>query len=108
MAKVDIDSDEYKLGQNIQKYRKAKNWSQQDLGNAVDMDRASISRYESGSNGEMGFKLLIRFANVLDVSPDRILNFDSELEIQEYDLLNAASRKIVDPVIHMALQQQMK
>ena len=28
---VDIQSEEYKLGQNIRKYRLAKGWSQMDL-----------------------------------------------------------------------------
>lgn len=107
MAKVDIDSDEYKLGQNIQKYRKAKNWSQQDLGNAVDMDRSNVGKYENGSKGEMGFKLLKKFAVALDVSVNRLLDFEEE-DVSEYEQLNAASRKIVEPVIHMALQQQMK
>ena len=50
---VDIQSEEYKLGQNIRKYRLAKGWSQMDLSNAVDIDRTDISKYENGSKGEM-------------------------------------------------------
>lgn len=49
---VDIHSDEYILGQNIRKYRKQKGWSQKDLSDAVDMDRANISGIENGERGD--------------------------------------------------------
>ena len=42
---VDIHSEEYILGQNIRKYRLRLGWSQADLSNAVDIDRADISKY---------------------------------------------------------------
>lgn len=41
---VDIHSEEYILGQNIRKYRLRLGWSQADLSNAVDIDRADISK----------------------------------------------------------------
>lgn len=44
---VDIHSEEYILGQNIRKYRLRLGWSQADLSNAVDIDRADISKYEN-------------------------------------------------------------
>mgnify|MGYP002574496567 CR=1 FL=1 len=46
---VDIHSEEYILGQNIRKYRLRLGWSQADLSNAVDIDRADISKYENGA-----------------------------------------------------------
>lgn len=45
---VDIHSEEYILGQNIRKYRLEKGWSQKQLSDAVDIDRADISKYENG------------------------------------------------------------
>ena len=59
---IDVHSEEYILGQNIKKYRMLKKWTQSKLSEAVDIDRAEISKYESGQNGEMGFKMLKRFA----------------------------------------------
>ena len=50
---VDIHSEEYILGQNIRKYRLRLGWSQADLSNAVDIDRADISKYENGAKGIM-------------------------------------------------------
>ena len=48
---VDIHSEEYILGQNIRKYRLEKGWSQKQLSDAVDIDRADISKYENGTKG---------------------------------------------------------
>lgn len=42
---VDIHSEEYILGQNIRKYRLKKGWSQKELSDVVDIDRADISKY---------------------------------------------------------------
>lgn len=55
---VDIHSDEYIIGQNIRKYRKQKGWSQKDLSDAVDVDRANISGIENGERGVMNCVML--------------------------------------------------
>lgn len=65
---VDIHSEEYILGQNIRKYRKQKGWSQKDLSDTVDIDRAEISRIENGERGAMSCTMLRRFAKALGVS----------------------------------------
>ena len=62
---VDIHSEEYILGQNIRKYRLRLGWSQADLSNAVDIDRADISKYENGAKGIMSSTLLRKFAKAL-------------------------------------------
>ena len=70
---VDIHSEEYILGQNIRKYRLKKGWSQKQLSDAVDIDRADISKYENGTKGEMGFKTLKKFATALEVGTGNLL-----------------------------------
>ena len=81
---VDIHSEEYILGQNIRKYRLEKGWSQKQLSDAVDIDRADISKYENGTKGEMGFKTLKKFAAALEVSTDDLLaEKDKTVEISE-------------------------
>lgn len=81
---VDIHSEEYILGQNIRKYRLEKGWSQKQLSDAVDIDRADISKYENGTKGEMGFKTLKKFASALDVSTDDLLTEkEKTVEISE-------------------------
>ncbi|RHO04484.1 XRE family transcriptional regulator [Clostridium sp. AM22-11AC] len=81
---VDIHSEEYILGQNIRKYRLEKGWSQKQLSDAVDIDRADISKYENGTKGEMGFKTLKKFAAALEVSTDDLLaEKEKTVEISE-------------------------
>ena len=81
---VDIHSEEYILGQNIRKYRLEKGWSQKQLSDAVDIDRADISKYENGTKGEMGFKTLKKFAAALVVSTDDLLaEKEKTVEISE-------------------------
>lgn len=75
---VDIQSEEYKLGQNIRKYRLAKGWSQMDLSNAVDIDRTDISKYENGSKGEIPMYDLER--TVCDLMRSR-----NSIEVQEFN-----------------------
>ena len=70
---VDIHSEEYILGQNIRKYRLKRGWAQKQLSDAVDIDRADISKYENGTKGEMGFKTLKKFATALEVGTDNLL-----------------------------------
>ena len=43
------------------------------MSDAVDIDRADISKYENGTKGEMGFKTLKKFASALEVSTDDLL-----------------------------------
>ncbi len=69
----DVHSEEFILGQNIQKYRKKRGLSQTQLADIMDVDRAAISNYENGAKGEMGFKMLRRFSRALEVSTDALL-----------------------------------
>ena len=108
---IDVHSEEYILGQNIKKYRMLKRWTQSKLSEAVDIDRAEISKYESGQNGEMGFKMLKRFAKALDVSTEQLLNDEDEhLEkneqyIERYERLN---QEMIDKMMDaLFLQQSM-
>lgn len=54
---VDIHSEEYILGQNIRKYRLKKGWSQKELSDVVDIDRADISKYENERINDRGVKI---------------------------------------------------
>lgn len=107
---VDIQSEEYILGQNIRKYRIAKKWTQMDLSIATDIDRADISKYENGTKGEMGFKTLKKFAQALDVTTDQLLNDrEEDPEISStYNLLNDDNKKIAEINMKALLALQQK
>lgn len=54
------------VGKNIQRCRVLRGWSQTQLANEAEMDRADISRYENGSR-EMKITALFRIAAALQV-----------------------------------------
>lgn len=91
-----------------------KKWTQSKLSEAVDIDRAEISKYESGQNGEMGFKMLKRFAKALDVSTEQLLDEEdeppekNEQHIEKYERLNSENQKMIDKMMDaLFLQQSM-
>lgn len=49
--------------------RKAKNWTQKDLANALKVNQKNISRWELGSSAP-SFEAAVELAKVLDVSLD--------------------------------------
>ena len=111
---VDIHSDEYIIGQNIRKYRKQKGWSQKDLSDAVDIDRANISGIENGERGVMSCVMLKRFARALGVSMDMLMDEEEEppcadTSIQEkYDMLNPMHQEMVRESIDCYLLKEQK
>ena len=54
IAVYDKDRLECIVGDNIQMYRKMRKLTQDALAEIIDIDRAAISHYESGTNGMMG------------------------------------------------------
>ena len=111
---IDVHSEEYILGQNIKKYRMLKRWTQSKLSEVTDIDRAEISKYESGQNGEMGFKMLKRFAKALDVLTEQLLNDEdehpekNEQHIERYERLNSKNQEMIDKMMDaLFLQQSM-
>lgn len=108
---VDIHSEEYILGQNIRKYRLRLGWSQADLSNAVDIDRADISKYENGAKGIMSSTLLRKFAKALGVSMDALMDEEepenTAVSIQEkYEKLSSRHQEMVKETIDAFLFQE--
>ena len=111
----DIHSAEYKLGQRIRYYRKLKGWSQTDLSRAVDIDRADISKYENGERGEMGFKMLKRFAKALGVSTDQLMDDEDEcsppdraaVHQEKFERLTVENQTIIEKMTDALLLQQV-
>ena len=99
------------MGQNIRKYRLRLGWSQADLSNAVDIDRADISKYENGAKGIMSSTLLRKFAKALGVSMDALMDEEepenTAASIQEkYEKLSSRHQEIVKETIDAFLFQE--
>lgn len=111
---VDIHSEEYIIGQNIRKYRKRKGWSQKDLSDAVDIDRANISGIENGGRGMMRCGTLRKFAKALGVSMEMLMDEEEEPpgdsnSIQEkYEMLNPMHQEMVRESIDCYLIKEQK
>ena len=109
MAKfLDINSDEYKLGQQIRKYRLLRGMTQNQLADLMDMERANISGYENGLKGEMGFKTLVKFSRALGVSADVLLREDGARDGLDDTIavLNGENRIILKTVADGLLLKQ--
>ncbi len=103
----DRDRLECIVGDNIRMYRKMRKLTQDALADIIEIDRAAISRYESGTNGMMGIDILLRFCRALGVTPNNLM-MDSEHTdtSRTYDLLNEENRIAVDGVIDQLYRLQ--
>ena len=63
------------LGQNIKKYRKAKNLTQRDLSVALDCTYEFICHVERGQMS-MSLKRLFQLADILEVKMTDLIDFD--------------------------------
>lgn len=72
--RVNKEFKEYvvKLGERISTLRLERKMSQLDLSIKVDIDPTALRRYEKGKT-EMGFTILLKFADVFDMSVDELL-----------------------------------
>lgn len=106
--KFDLTSEEYKLGQQIQKYRKALGLTQNQLADLLDMDRANIANYENGTKGEMGFRMLMKFSKALGVSTDTLLGLDEPQDelTEELTQLTEENRATVKSIMDGLLLKQ--
>lgn len=109
---VDVHSEEYILGQNIRKYRIQKGWSQKQLSDAVNIDRAEISRIENGERGAMSCTMLRRFAKALGVSMDELMGEDEENDDvvvqhqRKFEQLDTYNQNIIDQMTDALLLKQ--
>lgn len=109
---VDVHSEEYILGQNIRKYRIQKGWSQKQLSDAVNIDRAEISRIENGERGAMSCTMLRRFAKALGVLMDELMGEDEENDDvvvqhqRKFEQLDTNNQNIIDQMTDALLLKQ--
>lgn len=69
------DSNYYKnLGSKINKLRKQKGFTQEELSYISDVERSKISRIENGSE-DFYFSTLLKIAKALETTPKELLDF---------------------------------
>lgn len=67
--------DYYKIGQRIRKFRKLREWSQEQLAEQIGISTVHMSHIETGST-KLSLPVLVEIAKVLHVSTDELL-FDA-------------------------------
>lgn len=60
------------LSEKLRKLRDNRNWSQQTLAEMMNMDRSTVSRYETGKNIP-NYQTVIRFAELYQVDKEYLL-----------------------------------
>ena len=90
--------DYYAIGQRIRKFRKAHDWSQEELAEKVEISTTHMSHIETGST-KLSLPVLVSLANVLDVRTDDLL-FD-----RTQDSHNAAVSEITEILSQCTTQQ---
>lgn len=108
---ADVHSEAYILGQNIRKYREQKGWSQKVLSDAVDIDRAEISKIENGERGAISCTALRKFSKVLGVSMDELMeeekNIDEGIQhLRKFTQLDDNNKSIIDQMTDALLLKQ--
>ncbi len=84
-----------KLGENIRAARKAKDWSQVELGERIGhVDGAQVSRWETGAEG-VGRENLENLARVLGKSTDWLLGIEREQGEPDESLTGVIHRLVV-------------
>ena len=66
------------LGKQVRILRKAKNWSQSELGAKANFEKSAIQRIERGYNSKI--KTIAKLADALDVTLSELLNFSLDSE----------------------------
>lgn len=67
------------IGQKIQRFRELKGIKQESLATGLGISRQSVSKIEQSDS--IDDDLLERIANILDVTPDTIRNFNEEAAV---------------------------
>ena len=105
---MDALPDEYRLGQQIKKYRKLRKLTQEQLAERVQTDRSNIGKYENGTRGEMGYKTLKKIAAALEIPVCILTSEDDELGqiLDEISQLNEENRNVVRTAVGALLYRQ--
>ena len=105
---VNIQSDDYQLGQKIRKFRRLRKMTQDQLGELMDTDRANISKYENGMRGEMSYKMIKRFARALEIPASVLVGEDDDLGeiLVTAASLNKENRSVVLTTVKALLYMQ--
>ena len=75
------------IGENIKKYREERKMTQKEIASILEVEPATISKYESGML-EPNIESLKRLADTFNITVDKLINNKEELDISKINILN--------------------
>ena len=72
-----------RVGNNIKKYRKQKDWTLKELADKVGLTEATIQKYEAGNIKKIDVEMLKKLSDALDVLPENLTEW-GEGEYEKY------------------------
>ncbi len=79
------------VGENIRRYRKAKGYTLDALGEDIGLDKSNTYRIEQGKN--ITLLTLMKIAIFLDVPPQNLLDIAVHVSMEEVEEIIAVKRK---------------
>lgn len=87
------------IGDRIRELRESRNWTQDDLAEKAGLNRVTIAKYET-EKVEPKSKTLSKLADVLEVTPDYLLNGNMEMSDDEKEVWELREQVRRDPERH--------
>jgi len=90
------------LGKKIQKLRKEKNWTQEELAERLGVSSQAVSKWETDISSP-DILLLRPLAELMGISVDYLLNPDEEERAQVWMAPEKQKKKLEDMILHLSI-----
>lgn len=90
-----ISNDSKKIGELIHSVRKRKGLTLLDVGNAIGVSKATVSRYENGIITDISFLKIPALCKILGITPNQLFGWDAKEEIVKFSEIKR-SKKVMD------------
>ena len=93
------------FGKNLAKLRKARHLTQLELADLLDIQPRLLGRWEQGQ-GKPQFDYIIKLADALEVSLDRLLRGPNAQEQDQFDIKNKKLKELCKQIDHLKPEDQ--
>lgn len=90
------------LGKKIQKLRKEKNWTQEELAERLGVSSQAVSKWETDISSP-DILLLKPLAEAMGISVDYLLDSNEEMQAQVWLAQESTKKKLEDMILHLSV-----
>jgi len=110
VREIDVNSDDFKIGERVREARKRAGFSQERLAEKADVSSRTIHRVENG--GGTSFSCIISIASALHTTPNDFCpeEYDFQPEIEKrimFDMFSKLDEKNKE-IVYIAITSMMK